>query len=123
MSAEVGGALERLYRQSRFQADDDLVFARPEDGGLLSTTANGRRVRKALAAARLDTTLTITASGTRSVRAWPRSAHRCGRCRNGWGTATSRPRSVTRTTRPATTKPTLVALAFARYTIEEEVAT
>jgi integrase len=40
MSVEVGGALERLYRMSRFQADD-LVFASPKDGGPLSTTANG----------------------------------------------------------------------------------
>jgi integrase len=59
MSAEVGAALERLFQQSRFQDDDDLAFASPNDGGPLSTTANGRRFRKAVAVARLDTTLTI----------------------------------------------------------------
>jgi integrase len=33
MSVEVGGALERLYQESCFQVDDDLVFASPKDGG------------------------------------------------------------------------------------------
>ena len=59
MSAEVGGELERLFQRSEFQTDDDLVLASPGTGEPLSTTANGRRFRKALEAARLDTTLTI----------------------------------------------------------------
>jgi integrase len=56
MAAEVGGELERLFKQSRFQGDDDLVFADPRTGGPLSKAANNRRFRKALKAARLDIT-------------------------------------------------------------------
>jgi integrase len=59
LSAEAGGELERLYQRSSHQGDDDLVFATPATGAPLSQTANLRRFKKALAAARLDTTLTI----------------------------------------------------------------
>jgi integrase len=56
MSVEAGGALERLFKQSRHQDDDDLAFANPDGGGPLSQSSNRDRFRKALAAARLDTT-------------------------------------------------------------------
>ncbi len=51
MAAEVGGALERLFKQSRWQGDDDLVFADPVTGGPLSKAANNRRFRKVAAIA------------------------------------------------------------------------
>jgi integrase len=56
MAAEVGGELERLFKQSQYQGDDDLVFADPHTGGPLSKAANNRRFRKALKAAKLDET-------------------------------------------------------------------
>jgi len=56
MAAEVGGELDRLFKASRYQGDEDLVFADPETGGPLSKAANNRRFRKALKAARLDVT-------------------------------------------------------------------
>ena len=42
-----------------------------------------------------------TTCATRSGRGWPPPACRCGRCRSGWATATSRRRSATPTTRRA----------------------
>jgi integrase len=56
MAADVGGELERLFKQSRFQGDDDLVFADPHTGEPLSKAADNRRFRKALKAAKLDAT-------------------------------------------------------------------
>jgi integrase len=56
MAAEVGGELDRRYQGSRWQGDDDLVFADPPTGGPLSKAADTRRFRKALAAAGLDVT-------------------------------------------------------------------
>ena len=54
MADEVGGELERLFRQSNWQGDDDLVFANPTTGNPLDKSALRRRYRKALKAARLD---------------------------------------------------------------------
>ena len=45
-----------------------------------------------------------TICATRSEREWLRPAYRCGRCRSGWATATSRQRSGTRTTRRVCTR-------------------
>ncbi len=56
MAAEVGGELERLFQRSRWQGDDDLVFADPHAGGPLSKAANNRRFHRALNTARLDST-------------------------------------------------------------------
>jgi integrase len=54
MADEVGGELERLYKQSQRQDDDDLVFANPTTGNPLDKSALRRRYRKALTAAKLD---------------------------------------------------------------------
>jgi integrase len=54
MADEVGGALERLFKRSRFQGDGDLVFAHPASGEPLPEANVTRRFRKALKAARLD---------------------------------------------------------------------
>jgi integrase len=54
MADEVGGELERLFKQTRWQGDDDLVFAHPATGEPLYKPGILRRMRKALAAARLD---------------------------------------------------------------------
>ena len=59
LSVDVGGELERLWKRSRWQGDDDLVFPRPDGTGPLSSTANLRRFHEALEAAKLDSTLTI----------------------------------------------------------------
>lgn len=50
----VGGELERLFKASRWQADDDLVFAHPHSGEPLYKPGVLRRMRKALKAANLD---------------------------------------------------------------------
>jgi integrase len=54
MADEVGGELERLFKQSRWQDDDNLVFAHPASGEPLYKPGVLRRMRKALAAAKLD---------------------------------------------------------------------
>jgi integrase len=54
MADEVAGELERLFQQSRWQADDDLVFAHPQTGGPLPKANITRRMRAALKAAGLD---------------------------------------------------------------------
>jgi integrase len=55
MADEVAGALERLFQQSRWQGDDDLVFAHPQTGGPIPKANVTRRMRAALKAAKLDT--------------------------------------------------------------------
>jgi integrase len=50
----VAGELDRLFKVSSRQADDDLVFADPDAGGPLDKAAILRRYRKALKAAHLD---------------------------------------------------------------------
>jgi integrase len=55
-SSPTGGGLDRLFKASSRQADDDLVFADPFTGKPLSKAADNRRYRKALKAAKLDET-------------------------------------------------------------------
>lgn len=55
MADEVAGELERLFQRSRWQGDDDLVFAHPQTGGPLPKANITRRMRAALKAADLDT--------------------------------------------------------------------
>jgi integrase len=50
----VGGELERLFKASGRQGDDDLVFADPHTSGPLDKAAILRRYRKVLRAAKLD---------------------------------------------------------------------
>lgn len=54
MADEVAGELDRLFQQSRWQADDDLVFAHPQSGEPLYKPGVLRRYRRALTAAGLD---------------------------------------------------------------------
>jgi integrase len=54
MADVVGGELERLFKASRRQGEDDLVFADPLPAGPLDKAAILRRYRKALKAAKLD---------------------------------------------------------------------
>jgi integrase len=56
MADLVGGELERLFKAARRQGDDDLVFPDPVTAGPLNKAAILRRCRRALGAARLDTT-------------------------------------------------------------------
>lgn len=56
MADEVGGALERLFKASRWQGDNDLVFAHPATGGPIPKANVTRRMHKALADAGLDDT-------------------------------------------------------------------
>jgi integrase len=56
LADEAGGELERLFKQSRWQADSDLVFAHPATGGPLHKANVLRRMRRALTAANLDET-------------------------------------------------------------------
>lgn len=57
MADAVGGELDRLYKASRFDSDDDLVFADPHTGEPLPRGALMRRYRRALKAAKLDPSL------------------------------------------------------------------
>jgi integrase len=54
MADTVAGELERLFKASGSQRDEDLVFADPLTSGPLSKPAILRRYRVALKAARLD---------------------------------------------------------------------
>jgi integrase len=56
LAPDVGGELDRLFKASSAQADDDLVFADPIKGEPLGKAAILRRYRKALKAAHLDET-------------------------------------------------------------------
>jgi integrase len=56
LADEPARELELLSRSSRFQADDDLVFAEPDSGLPLRDRAVARRYRRALKAAGLDAT-------------------------------------------------------------------
>ena len=51
MISRVAGELDRLHQCSRFQADDDLVFAHPELGTVLDASKLRKRFKDALAAA------------------------------------------------------------------------
>jgi integrase len=55
MADEVAGELDRLCTQSRWQGEDDLVFAHRLTGGPLPKANVTRRMRAALKAAKLDT--------------------------------------------------------------------
>jgi integrase len=57
MADAVGGELDRLYKASRFDGDDDLVFADTYTGEPLQRGALMRRYRRTLKAAKLDDTL------------------------------------------------------------------
>jgi integrase len=56
MANDVAGELDRLFKASRWQADNDLVFAHPATGGVLSKPNVSRRMRAALKAEGLDDT-------------------------------------------------------------------
>jgi integrase len=49
--ARTAGALDRHFKSSRFQADDDLVFAGPELGSVLDASKLRKRFKTTLAAA------------------------------------------------------------------------
>lgn len=51
LADEVAHALDRLREHSRWQGDDDLVFAHPETGGVLAKANISRRMLVALKAA------------------------------------------------------------------------
>jgi integrase len=51
MIARTAGALDRLFKSSQFQEDDDLVFAHPELGSVLDASKLRKRFKKTLAAA------------------------------------------------------------------------
>jgi integrase len=51
MISRTAGALDRLFKSSRFREDDDLVFAHPELGHVLDASKLRKRFKKALAAA------------------------------------------------------------------------
>jgi integrase len=51
MIARTAGALDRLFKSSRFQEDDDLVFAHPELGSVLDASKLRKRFKRTLASA------------------------------------------------------------------------
>jgi integrase len=56
MADEIGGTLDRLFKASRFQGDDQLVFVHPATGSAIAKANVTRRLHLALADARLDDT-------------------------------------------------------------------
>lgn len=48
LADRLGGELDRLYRESAYQADDDLVFGNPHTGGVLDGAALLRAFQRAL---------------------------------------------------------------------------
>lgn len=54
MADEVAGELDRLFKQSSSQKDEDLVFAHPETGGAVIGPTVTRRFKAALSAGGLD---------------------------------------------------------------------
>jgi integrase len=54
MADEVGGMLDRLFKESRHTGEDDLVFAHPASGGAIAKANITRRLHKALEDAGLD---------------------------------------------------------------------
>jgi integrase len=97
MTDRLAGELQRLYDRSLLPGDEDQVFARLYsrkedtrlDGSKLLNRFRGPSAAPACA------TCASTICATPSARAWPPPAFRCARCRNGWATATSPPRSCT----------------------------
>ena len=92
------GARRARRRRARVPRPDHRRAARQ---GRRTCAATARRSRRQ----RWTRRTTCTGCATRSGRAWPPRACRCGCCRSGWDTATSRPRSATPTTRRASTSP------------------
>ena len=73
MADEVAGELDRLFQQSRWQGDDDLVFAHPATGEPLhKPSVIAPDARKALKAAQARQRR--TASTTCATRSGPRMA-------------------------------------------------
>ena len=103
MADEVAGELDRLFKQSRVagrrrpRVRPPGHTARPlSKRGVLKRHTEGARGGEARRRRTASTTC-----ATRSEPGWRRPACRCGRCRSGWATATSRRRSSMPTTRRA----------------------
>ena len=93
----LAGELERHFQRSEFTADDDLVFAHPLLGTVLDPSNLQKRFKKAAKRAGLRP-VRFTISGIPSARGWQQPAHRCGRSKNGWATATHAQPASTPTT-------------------------
>ncbi len=104
MADEVAGELDRLFKQSRWQADDDLVFAAPHTGEPPYKPGILKRYRKALVAAQLEESHVFHdlrhTFGTRMAAA----GVPIRTLQNGSGIATSARRSATPITRRAAAK-------------------
>ena len=111
MADRLAGELDRLYKARGRAGDDELVFADPITGEPLDKAANLAATARRSRPQRSTRRTACTGCGTRSGRGWPRPACRCARSRSGWATATSRPRSATRTTRRARTRRTMIERA------------
>ena len=102
MPDAVAGELERLFRAQHPDAvepdPEALVFADPLTGSRWAA-APVRAAAGGAQGGRASTSRSgSTRCGTATGRRWRRRACRCGPCRSGWGTATSRRRSGTPTT-------------------------
>jgi integrase len=92
LANRVGRELELHFQRSAWQSDDDLVFCHPEIGNPYDTSKMRKRFAAAVSKAGPAATSGSTTLGTRTGPEWPPPACRCGRCRSGWATATTRPR-------------------------------
>jgi integrase len=88
----LGGEMDRLFKASAYDADEDLVFAHPHTGNPMDRSRLLKRYKAALQLAGVKPARFPTTCGTRSARVWRQPACRCARSRSGWATATSRRR-------------------------------
>jgi integrase len=98
MIDRLAGELDRHYKRSHYQADDDLVFLTPRPERC-SPTRTWSAASSARATRPGSGRCASTISGIRTPCGWLPPGYRCERSRSGSATATTRRRFAMRTTR------------------------
>ena len=85
MTDRVAGELERHHQASRYQGDEDLVFAHPDTGHPIDASKLRTRFNDALKRASLRKVRFYDLRTPPGLTARPPGC-RCGHSRNGWAT-------------------------------------